>query len=252
MEPQFGLKPSTCHWLIGAGFSIALLGCANDTGADQIEDNGNQSEMSSATPGVDPFCATRPKIEFCEDFDTADLPGAFEEQTSNSSTMMIDESTASSLPRSLIISVEPGGRAQLSQTFEPGGKLRLFGMLYVTELGTGDVEIASFRLGDYQVGFGASEDGRLWAYEGDARLEGNGSLPLGRWASFRWDVNIYDDGTGTANLRFGHDIIVETDQLAPPLGAVDSPVAAVGLSSTSGAWTMQFDTLTVAAGDATQ
>ena len=151
----------------------------------------------------------------------------------------------------MIISVEAGGHGQLKKTFEPGGKLRLFGMLYVAEFGQGDVEIASFELGDYRVGFGASEDGSLWGFEGDERIPGDGTLPTGRWASFRWDVNTYDDGTGTANLRFGFDEIINTDEIEPPAGFEGSPSVTVGLSAATGAWSMQFDTLTVGVGEAT-
>ena len=243
MEPQRRLKLSKWAWLGWACFALVFGACGETT--------ESQTDTGTVAPGVDPFCDTRPKIEFCEDFDTADLPGAFEEQSSDLSTMTLDSDQASSLPRSLLITVEPGGHGELKQTFEPGGKLRLFGMLFVSELGAGDVEIASFALGEYSVGFGVSEDGSLWAYEGEDRLAGVGSIPVGRWASFRWDVNIYDDGTGTANLRFGNDVMAETDALTTP-GATATPVATVGLSNATGAWTMQFDNLTVAIEEAVQ
>ena len=220
-----------------------LAGCDSDD---------TQVEMTEVVEqGFDPFCETRPRIEFCEDFDTQALPGAFDEQISASSTMTLEDEEASSLPRSLLISVEPGGVGQLRHQFEAGGKLRLFGMLYVAELGEGDVEIASFELGDYRIGFGASEDGSLWGFEGETRLAGTGSLPVGKWASFRWDVNIYEDGTGSAKLRFGNDFIVNTEELSTPVGSDDAPVTTVGLSAESGAWTMRFDTLTVSVEETT-
>ena len=208
--------------------------------------------MNRVAPGVDPFCNTRPKLEFCEDFDTQDLPGAFDEQSANLSTMTLDNDEASSIPRSLVVSVESGGHGELSHPFEKGGKLRLFGMLYVSELGEGEVEIGSFKLGDYRVGFGVSEDGSLWGYEGENRIDGNGSIPIGKWASFRWDVNLYDDGTGKATLRFGNDYIVDTDELSTPIESDESPVATVGLSNATGTWTMRFDNLTVAIKEAVQ
>ena len=243
MEPQRRLILIKWAWLGWACFALVLGSCG--------ENSESQTDTGTVAPGVDPFCDTRPKLEFCEDFDTTDLPGAFEEQSLDLSTMTLDSNQASSLPRSLLINVEPSGHGVLKQTFEPGGKLRLFGMLFVSELGEGDVEIASFALGDYKVGFGVSEDGSVWGYEGDTRLVGTGTIPVGRWASFRWDVNIYDDGTGTANLRFGNDVMVDTDQLATP-GATDAPVAVVGLSNATGAWSMQFDNLTVAIEEAVQ
>ena len=238
----------SCDWVLIILSYIALnvMGCGEDD-ADQSSDN----ETNVVMPGIDPFCLTRPKIEFCEDFDTEDLPGAFSEQRSDSSSMLLDSDSASSLPRSLLITVESGGHGELRHSFESGGKLRLFGMLYVPELGEGEVKIGAFELGTYRVGFGVSEDGSIWAYEGDQRIEGDGSLPVGGWASFRWDVNIYEDGTGTANLRFGIDTIVDIN-LSAPMGSDDAPAVIIGLSEATGAWTMRFDTLTVAVEERTQ
>ena len=247
MEPQRRLRLCGAVWLCWVCFVLTLSGC-----------NGDEAEVATepdegvVAPGIDPFCSTRPKIEFCEDFDVEELPGAFAEQRVNLSTMVVDDETASSLPKSLLISVESGGSGALQHQFPPGGKLRLFGMLYVPELGAGEVEIASFALGDYRVGFGANEDGSLWVYEGEERRAGTGSLPVGSWASFRWDVNIYGDGTGTAKLRFGIDTIVDTDELVTPVEAGLSPVVTVGLIAATGAWTMRFDNITFAVSEATQ
>ncbi len=243
MESRRRLSPR--DWVSMGWFCIALaiVGCASPE---------PQTETTAAAPGIDPFCETRPKIEFCEDFDTQDLPGAFNEKRADLSTMTLSSDQASSVPYSLLITVESGGYGELRHTFDRGGKLRLFGMLFVPELGDGDVEIGSFTLGDYRVGFGASEDGSLWAYEGEERIVGDGSLPVGRWASFRWDVNLYDDGTGNANLRFGNDKIVDTDELVTPMGSDDSPMATVGLSQATGAWTMHFDNVSVSVEEAVQ
>ena len=213
-------------------------------GCDKAESDVAQSSSQGQT-GIDPYCDTRPQFEFCEDFDTAELPGVFDEQSIENAEMTIDEEAASSLPRSLVVSVGADGHAFLRHAFEQAGKLRLFGMLYLESLGEGDVEIADFSLGEYRVGFGVSSDGTLWAYEGNTRLEGDGTIPIGKWASFRWDVNLYEDGTGTAKLRFGNDFVVNTDALTPP-GDVEAPiVSTVGLSAATGAWTMRFDNLTV-------
>ena len=243
MEPQRRLRlhPKAALLIAGVGFVFSGCGSAEP-----------QEETTHAAPGVDPFCDTRPKIEFCEDFDTQGLPGAFEDQRLNASTMTLNSDEASSAPRSLRVSVEAGGYGELRHAFEPGGKLRLFGMLYLPELGEGEVEIGSFGLGVYRVGFGVSEDGSLWVYEGDQRIAGQGTIPVGRWASFRWDVNVYGDGTGTANLRFGNDVIVDTDTLSTPTGGDDAPVATVGLSRATGSWAIHFDNLTIAIEEASQ
>ncbi len=243
MESQRRLSFPRSTWLGCTCVALALTAC---NGAEP------QAETSNVVRGIDPFCETRPKFEFCEDFDTKELPGAFGEQQKDLSTMTLESSEASSAPHSLLVTVESGGHGELRHAFEPGEKLRLFGMLFVPELGRGDIEIGSFELGEYRVGFGTSQDGSLWAYEGEQRVAGNGSLPIGRWASFRWDVNLYGDGTGTANLRFGNDVIVEIDELSPPIDSDASPTATVGLSAATGPWAMHFDNLTVSVKDPAQ
>ena len=243
MESQRRLIKSKWAWLCWACLAFISGGCG--------ESSESQTGSGTATQGVDPFCDTRPKLEFCEDFDTSDLPGAFEEQSVELSTMTLVTDEAASLPRSLHINVEPGGHGTLMQSFEPGGKLRLFGMLFISELGSGDVEMASFALGEYHVGFGVNSDGSVWAYEGNNRLEGTGTVPLGKWVSFRWDVNIYDDGSGNANLRFGNDVVVQADALTTS-GVNESPVATVGLLNATGTWAVQYDNLTVAIEEAIQ
>ena len=221
-------------------------GC--DNGHENTETE-TETDSPAVMDGIDPFCETRPQFYFCEDFDTGDLPGVFEEQRSNGAEMTIDDADASSAPRSLLVSVQAGGTGALRHQFGVGGKLRIFGMLHVAELGQGDVEIGAFEVGDYRVGFGVGEDGRLWAYEGGDRIPGEGTIPVGRWASFRWDVNLYDDGTGTATLRFGNDFIVSADMLGPPVSSELSPAASIGLSNATGAWAMRFDNLTVEVGE---
>ena len=125
-------------------------------------------------------------------------------------------------------------------------------MIYVPELGAGKVKIASFSLGDYNIGFGVNSDGTLWAFENDQKYEGNGSIPTGKWASFRWDVNIYDDATGTAKLRFGNDLIIDAKELITPLEMNQLPKVTIGLSEASGPWEAYFDNITVSVGDVVQ
>ena len=217
----------------------------------------NDGEKSSATEGgvmrgIDPFCNTRPKIEFCEDFDVDPLPGAFEAQIADSGTMVTIDDQSASLPNSLLIRVNSEKSAILQHTFDMGGKLRLFGMIYVPELGTGEVKIASFSLGDYHIGFGVYSDGTLWAFENDQRYMGSGSIPVGKWASFRWDVNRYDDGTGTAKLRFGNDFIIDTAELTTPLEMTQVPKVMIGLSEATGPWEAYFDNINVSVGEVIQ
>lgn len=220
-------------------------------GCDSNEDDGAM-ETNMVMAGVDPFCDTRPQFYFCEDFDTRTLPGAFDDQILERADMSIDDTESSSAPRSLLVSVSDGGNAALRHQFGEGGKLRIFGMLYLAELGDGDAKIGAFEVGDYKVGFGVSSDGRLWAYEGEQRIPGEGAIPVGRWASFRWDVNLSNDGTGTASLRFGNDFIVNTDMLTPPVSSELTPAVAIGLFDATGAWAIRFDNLTVEVGELSQ
>tara|TARA_B100001093_G_scaffold213081_1_gene204432 strand:- start:103 stop:798 length:696 start_codon:yes stop_codon:yes gene_type:complete len=226
-------------------FLAGSMGC--DSGG---EDSAMETNM--VMTGVDPFCDTRPQFYFCEDFDTRTLPGVFDEQILESADMRIDDTESSSAPRSLLVSVSDGGNAVLRHQFGVGGKLRIFGMLHIAELGEGDAEIGAFEVGDYRVGFGVSSDGSLWAYEGGQRIPGAGTIPVGRWASFRWDVNLSNDGTGTASLRFGNDFIVSTDMLTPPVSSELAPAVAIGLFNATGAWAMRFDNLTVEVGELSQ
>ena len=221
------------------------MGC--DSGNQSSENVNNTSEV-----GYDPYCDTRPQFEFCEDFDGGELLGVFESQSVEMGEMQITDGETTSPPNSLLIRVSEGGTAMLEHQFESGRKLRLFGMLYVPELGDGRVEIAAFALGPYRVAFGVNADGSLWAEESDTMLPANGNIPVGRWASFRWDVNVYDDGTGSAKLRFGNDFIVNTDALSTPVESEFGPSISVGLSQSTGAWSMRFDDLTVEAKELTQ
>ena len=231
------------------GFTICVIAFLITACNDDIDSSTTESTVSR---GIDPFCNTRPKIEFCEDFDVNRLPGAFELQEANSGTMVISDDQSASLPNSLLVTVNSTKSAELQHTFEMGGKLRLFGMIYVPELGTGEVKIASFSLGEYYIGFGVNADGTLWAFENDQEYVGNGSIPLGKWASFRWDVNIYDDGTGTAKLRFGNDLIIDAKELTTPLEMNQLPKVTIGLSEATGPWEAYFDNITVSVGDVVQ
>ena len=248
-------------WLFCVG---AFVGCGQETTDTNLNRGGVQTtdaQVASTPPtqpqqqtqpapttrrGVDPFCQTRPKIDFCEDFDTQELPGSFGEQITKSGELRLDETESASAPYSVMATVDADGEAAFVQRFEKGGKLRLFGMLYVSELGQGDVKIATFIVGDYTIGFGVSQDGSLWAFEGERRIEGMGTIPVGKWASFRWDVNLLNDGTSTAKLRFGNDFYVNADMLSPPTESNPPPEAKIGLYDATGAWSMRFDNLTLA------
>ena len=89
MESQRRLRAYEGVWLAAILTTLVLVACD----ADEPETAPEMGGMGEVAQGFDPFCATRPKIEFCEDFDTDELPGAFSEQTLDSSTMVIDGGT---------------------------------------------------------------------------------------------------------------------------------------------------------------
>jgi hypothetical protein len=228
------------------GAALALLFAGGCSDAD--------TTSPAAVPGADPFCSTRPKLTFCEDFDAAALPGAFDTREGDAAALTLVEDVAASAPRSLRVSVEAGEGAALSRAFDAGERLRLFAQLRLEAFGDGEVELGSFSVGDYRIGVGASSDGSFWAVEqhgvDGTRTTGEGTLPLGVWASVRWDVNLHADGTGTALLRFGNDTILESDALTPPPqtsgGSPEArPVASIGLTHATGSWAAGFDNVTV-------
>lgn len=238
--------------LVATSVTLGLAGCSSAS-----DDAGTGGAGGSAVV-VDPFCATRPKLTFCEDFDTAPLPGAFAEQVVEGTATLTLEETAASPAFGLRV-VAGGSDAApatgvVKHTFDPGERLRLFAQVYVPE-GTGqagEVEVGAFERSPsgYRIGFVLLADGTFAAVERRSATEvvrtpAQGALPRGVWVSMRWDVNLYADGSGTALLRFGNDTILQIDTLAPPVSTTDRPTAVLGLARATGAWEARFDNVTV-------
>ena len=79
------------------------------TGCHQQDDESRSREIMSSV-GADPYCFNRTQFDFCEDFDTDELPGVFEEQSVREGVLRISEEQASSPPSSLFVSVNSGGK----------------------------------------------------------------------------------------------------------------------------------------------
>jgi hypothetical protein len=228
-----------------------LLACGDDAAT------GGGAGAGGAAVNTDPFCSTRPKLAFCEDFDVLPIPGAFSEQAANGATLSIESGDAASAPSFLRVATQGSAAAPatgaLSHAFPAGERLRLFAQLYVPSAAppSGDAEIGAFELGDgsYRAGFGGSADGSWWAFEDVGgvieRTAGMGALPRDAWVSVRWDVNVYADGTGTALLRFGNDTVLQLGSLAPPMGLAGEAKLVVGIAAATGAWDVRFDNVTV-------
>lgn len=234
--------------------AVAVLGCGDDTSSGAGGAGGGTSGEGGARPGVDPFCATRPVLEFCEDFDEAALPGRFTEQRAEGATLALDETDPASPPHALRVTADGGPATGIvAGAFEAGSRYRLFFQLRIDALpAEGEATIGAHAIDasgtSYRVGFGVDASGAPFLDEvlGDevTRTEGTAPLPLGRWVSVRLDVDLLGDGTGTATLRFGNDIVATTDALAPPADEA-APSVSLGLVTTGGTWVARFDNVTI-------
>lgn len=227
---------------------VSLIAVACGDGADDAAGGGG------AAPGVDPFCATRPQLAFCEDFDAQALPGAFSESETENASLGIDEEDFASAPHSLRVTTvgdaSAPGTAVLRQRFETGTRLRLFAqVLWPSSAQTGEAEVGWFEIGDdYRLGFGIGSDGNAWTFEeaaGDRRrVEGTMPLKRDEWVSVRWDVNIEDGGVGTGLLRFGNDTAIDVDDSSPPTSGA-APSVVIGLAASTAELSVAFDNVTV-------
>lgn len=254
---MLGPSPSRPKMRLGAVLALAL---APLTGAC--------TEEPARTPppaerGRDPFCATRPKLEFCEDFDEGPLPGRFAESDVHRASLSLDEGETASAPGALLAAVSgaEGERARLLRTFEPGHKLRLFLQIHV-EFGapaSGAVECMALEFaspsapGSYRVGLIA--DGGAYRVRAMARVPGEPdrvdaiavaeALPVGEWTSVRFDVDWDEAGEGRLLLRFGDATAVDRAALAAPPGWVGAFASTVSLGLASevpgSSWRVRYD-----------
>jgi hypothetical protein len=239
--------------LSGASLALAALGgaaCGDDAAAQ------DDAASSGAMPGVDPFCATRPVLTFCEDFDEAPLPGAFAASTAEGAALSVEDDAAASPPSSLVVAMDGGpATGTLSADFEPSRKLRFFGQLRIDALpgAGGEVRVASFSFESldvpYEVGFGFDAGGAGFVYQARAGVEevragGDVTLPDAPWVSVRLNADFAEDGTGALALRFGDDLVAQTGALTPPAADLGARCT-VGLRGEGGPWQVRFDNLTV-------
>lgn len=217
----------------GALLVLAALGGTACGDGDAPDD---AAASSGATPGVDPFCATRPVLTFCEDFDERPLPGAFAASTvEGSATLAVDGEATASPPSSMLASIGVGpGTGTLHADFEPSRKLRFFGQLHIDALPAGgeDVRVASFSFETldvpYEVGFGFDAGGKGFVYQARAgveelRAETEVTLPAADFVSVRLNADFAEDGTGKLALRFGEDVVAESSALTPPASELGGP-----------------------------
>lgn len=241
---------------IALGLAMLASAACGDGGETGAGGGSGATGSGGAAPGVDPFCATRPVLEFCEDFDEAPLPGRFAETREDGAILTIDEVEPASPPASLLAATvgEAPGTAELVGTFEAGSRWRLFLQSRMDALPGEGVEAVlgtyAFEApdGPYVVSYGVRGSGLWFVREergGTARdVEATVPVTLERWISVRLDVDLLEDGTGTATLRSGNDAVVTVDDLVPPTDEA-APTVRLGISSTGGAWAVRFDNVTV-------
>lgn len=205
-------------------------------------------DAGDAGPTVPPperFCFGRPKVEFCEDFDEHELPGAFDSAVSSGGVATIDDSAFTTPSKSVAMqSSADGAQVTLSKQVTGETTLKTFVQLRVDgKPAAGAVEVLS--LGDatqhYAVFLNAQSEVSVVA---DGQTLGTGALPTADdWNSVRLDVG-HDGGTRFVTFKVGDATIVNREPVfsAPSL---PSPTFTIGLGPDAGAgWNVRFDTIT--------
>ncbi len=225
-------------------FGATLASCSSD----------DAKAPAGPVETIDPFCASRPKLQFCEDFDTAELPSQFAEKTETAAKLQLDTRDPESPPRILFAEAYVGApRAILSRTFDtPGKKFKLF--FQAKKLGAAapdqSVEIAALEYPAiaYRVSV-ELKNGLPTVFEtvgGAAPKALSGVIPFPEdWVSFRFDIVFEEDGSGTATVRFGTEVAVEAP-LMPPAEAA-SPTLSLGIAASKpgpAGWGYFFDNVT--------
>lgn len=245
-----------------AWIALALAGTAcgsNDGGGASAPDAGEATDGGSSA-----FCATRPALEFCEDFDEGPLPARFSSVDVVGGGLSINDADPASPPSSLLATVRAAassvGRARVVRAFSAGTKIRLFVQMReqqrsrrakasVNVLGVGVSGDDS-----YEVGIGTDETGAWYGYQrtrgpaGEvvARFPATGALAADRWVSVRIDIDIAAAGAATMTVRFGNDPVVDAVTIAPPALRVE-PLVLLGLDRAEAphdGWGFRYDNAT--------
>lgn len=244
--------------------ALLLVACSSNDAAP-----GEPPSDAGTTPSDarrETFCATRPVLEFCEDFDVAPLPGGFTSRRENAGTLGVDGATSTSPPSSLLAVVPASasvvGRAQITRTFSEGTKLRLFVQLHEQQRSRrakARVDVLAMGIaGDatYELGIGTDESGAWYGYQRTRGANGapdtvatfpaSGVLAADRWVSVRIDVDIIGAGAATMTVRFGNEAVVNAVKIAPPSASV-SPEVRLGLDRAEpphDGWGFRYDNVT--------
>ncbi len=198
----------------------------------------------AGTTVTNTFCFGRPKLEFCEDFDGAPLPGAFATAHNLGGQARLDDSAFTTMPRSVVMqTTEENAVVTLSA---PGTDARqtfkTFVQLRVDEKPTtGAAEVLSIGNGahHYSLWLDANEALSVVA---DGQALGETTLSSGNWNSVRLDV-LHDGGTRYINFTVGSTPVVSREPI-PDAGALPSATFTLGLADAGAGWQARFDTVT--------
>ncbi len=222
---------------------VVLLASVIAFGAACPEGDSVDGPIDEQPPPPDPFCFTRPALDFCADFDEAALPAPFTTQDIVGGTLTLDDSDVSSPAFALRATLDAAGAgvqaAQVSQAFDDERlRFKLFMKLRVDELptsasgpdsGRAEVLAVFFPEHDYRTGLQVDAAGVWSAFEqrGADRITvpASQALPLGEWKSVRFDVEFKDVDTGNVKVHFGSARVVDSDTFTPPAELAKSGLA---------------------------
>ena len=204
----------------------------------------------------DPFCEARPRLVFCEDFDTAKPPGVFDTRHVDGGSLARTRDEVASIPYALQAKTPAGraGSAVLRKTFGPSRAYRIFLFMRVAtpNADAGDVELLSISIETgstpYRIGLGARGDGSWWAHEtrGDAVRRFDLTEPFGfdAWRTARFDYEVLDSGKGQLHVRFGSETALLVDDLTPVIDVAPPTFELGPVSRSAAAWQAYYDNIT--------
>jgi len=238
---------------VGAVLLLGGAACSESSPAP------TSASADAGARGVDPFCETRPRLSFCEDFDVAALPGAFDAVEGDADLLTLEpRADAPSAPR-VVALVPKGARtdARLVTFAKEGIKYNLF-FLAQLQRGHGRVDLAGLEDGEYKlvIGLDAAD---TWYVE-ETRIDPDGGTsPSTRTLTTKVAVDpndltavrldVYVDGAGRGHMRFrsGDDLVFEAEPLTFPRGrAALAPKVFVGGKLRDGVMTkLEVDSVTL-------
>lgn len=234
-----------------SALAIATLvfGCgeSSDTpsSASSSSSSGTSGTSSGSTSGdderIDPFCSTRPRLSFCEDFDDSALPGRFQSVDGTPSvTKLLDD--APSVPNVLTID----GDARLTFDSAAGIKFNLFFLVKVAAT-HGRIELAGFDDGTDHFQLGVEATGNWFVVLNDKKIATTFAPKAGEFSSVRFDIYVDTAGAGHLRFRSGEDMVFEKELVTYTAGKAElKPRWFVGAKHLEGpASQVQLDSITL-------